>query len=55
MTPSDLQAIAENGAQFWWDTAAYGVDVKTRSLGYRSKITPDFAQIFDVWKKRAGI
>jgi len=52
---SDVIYTTREGAQFWWDTAAYGVDVKTRSLGYRSKITPDFAQIFDVWKKRAGI
>ena len=48
-----IYAVRDNG-NFYWDTAAYGVDTKTRSLGYRSKILPDFAQIFDVWKKRSG-
>lgn len=52
---SDVIYTVREGAQFYWDTAAYGVDTKTRSLGYRSKITPDLAQIFDVWKKRSGI
>jgi len=42
------------GDQFFWDTAAYGVDTKTRSLGYKSKIVPDFAQIMDLWLKRGG-
>lgn len=51
---SDVIYTTRDGAQFWWDTAAYGVDTKTRSLGYRSKIVPDFAQIMDVWKKRSG-
>ena len=51
---SDIIYTTREGDKFWWDTAAYGVDTKTRSLGYRSKITPDFAQIMDVWAKRAG-
>tara|TARA_R110000868_G_scaffold54695_3_gene170731 strand:- start:1412 stop:2221 length:810 start_codon:yes stop_codon:yes gene_type:complete len=51
---SDVIYCVRNGDKFTWDTAAYGVDVKTRSLGYRSGITPDFALIFDVWAKRAG-
>jgi len=51
---SDIIYTTRDGAQFWWDTAAYGVDTKTRSLGYRSKITPDFAQVMDVWAKRSG-
>lgn len=51
---SDVIYSVREGDQFFWDTAAYGVDTKTRSLGYRSKIKPDFAQILDVWKKRAG-
>lgn len=51
---SDVIYTTREADKFYWDTAAYGVDTKTRSLGYRSKISPDFAQIFDVWKKRAG-
>jgi len=51
---SDLIYTVRDGDKFFWDTAAYGVDCKTRSLGYRSKITPDFASIMDVWLKRGG-
>tara|TARA_R110000868_G_scaffold51197_2_gene162665 strand:+ start:3658 stop:4461 length:804 start_codon:yes stop_codon:yes gene_type:complete len=51
---SDVIYTVRDGTNFYWDTAAFGVDTKTRSLGYRSKINPDFAQIFDVWKKRSG-
>ena len=50
---SDIIYTTREADKFYWDTAAYGVDTKTRSLGYRSKIVPDFAQIFDVWKKRS--
>lgn len=49
---SDVIYTTREGNEFWWDTAAFGVDTKTRSLGYRSKIRPDFAQIMDLWKKR---
>lgn len=52
---SEVIYTTREADKFWWDTAAYGVDTKTRSLGIRSKIEPDFALIFDVWKKRAGI
>lgn len=52
---SDVIYTTREGAEFYWDTAAYGVDTKTRSLGYKSKIKPDFALVFDVWKKRAGL
>lgn len=51
---SDVIYTTREADRFYWDTAAYGVDTKTRSLGIRSKIAPNFAQIFDVWKKRAG-
>jgi len=51
---SDVIYTVREGDKFYWDTAAYGVDTKTRSLGYRSKIDPNFALVFDVWKKRAG-
>ena len=52
---SDIIYTTREADKFYWDTAAYGVDTKTRSLGYRSKITPDFAQIFNTWKQRAGV
>lgn len=52
---SDVIYTVREGDKFFWDTAAYGVDVKTRSLGYRSKINPDFGQILDLWKKRAAV
>lgn len=52
---SDVIYTTREADKFFWDTAAYGVDTKTRSLGYRSKIEPNFALIFDVWKKRAGL
>jgi len=52
---SDVIYCTREADKFYWDTAAYGVDTKTRSLGIRSKINPDFGQIFDVWKKRGGL
>lgn len=52
---SDVIYTTREGAKFTWDTAAYGVDTKTRSLGYRAGINPDFGQIFDTWKKRSQI
>lgn len=51
---SDVIFTVREGNQFYWDTSAYGVDTKTRSLGYRSKIRPDFAQIMDLWLARGG-
>lgn len=51
---SDMIWCVREGNEFWWDTAAYGVVTKTRSLGYRAKIKPDFAQILDLWLARGG-
>lgn len=51
---SDVIYTDREGDKFYWDTAKYGADTKTRSLGYRSKILPDFAQIMDVWLKRSA-
>lgn len=51
---SDVIYTVREGTSFYWDTAAYGVDTKTRSLGYRSKITPDFGAVMDLWLKRGG-
>ena len=52
---SEIIYTTREGDKFFWDTAAYGVDTKTRSLGYRAKIEPNFALILDVWKKRSGL
>lgn len=49
---SDVILTVRDVDKFYWDTAAYGVDTKTRSLGYRSKIEPNFALILDKWEKR---
>lgn len=51
---SDVIYAVREADKFYWDTAAYGVVTKTRSLGYRSKIAPDFGQIMELWKKRGG-
>lgn len=51
---SEMIYTVREADRFWWDTAAYGVVAKTRSLGYKSKIEPNFSLIMDVWKKRGG-
>ena len=51
---SEVIYTIREGKDFYWDTAAYGVETKTRSLGYQSKLRPDFAQIMDLWVKRGG-
>lgn len=51
---SDVIYTVREGDKFYWDTAAYGVDCKTRSLGYRSKMTPTFADLMAIWKQRGG-
>lgn len=43
-----------DGTKFSWDTAAFGVSTKSRYLGYRAGIVPDFGQIMDLWLKRRG-
>lgn len=50
---SDVIMTVREADKFYWDTAMFGADTKTRSLGYRSKINPDFAQVMDVWLKRS--
>lgn len=51
---SDVIMSVREGDKFYWDTVAYGADLKTRSLPYASKLPPDFASIMDVWVKRGG-
>jgi hypothetical protein len=49
---SDVIYAVREGTNWYWDTAAGNVDVKTRSLPISSKIPPDFAQIMDKWSNR---
>jgi len=49
---SDVIYAVREGTNWYWDTAAGNVDVKTRSLPISSKIKPDFAQIMDKWSHR---
>ncbi len=49
---SDVIYAVREGTNWYWDTAASNVDVKTRSLPISSKIKPDFAQIMDKWSNR---
>lgn len=51
---SDVIYAMRDGANFTWSTAEFGVDTKTRSLGYRSKIDPNFGPLMDLWLKRRG-
>ena len=51
---SDVIYAMREGNKFTWDTAAYGVVTKTRYLGYKANITPDFGQIMELWKKRGA-
>lgn len=51
---SDVIYAVREGNKFSWDTAAYGVVTKTRYLGYKAGISPDFGQIMDLWRKRGA-
>ncbi len=51
---SDVIYAVREGSKFSWSTDSYGVVAKTRYLGYRSGINPDFGQIMDLWKKRGA-
>ena len=52
---SEIIYTVREADKWYWDLAAYGVDCKTRSLPYRSKIEPNFTVIMDTWKKRSGL
>lgn len=49
---SETIYCTREGAAWYWDTAASGVDTKSRYLGIASKIRPDFALIMDKWLER---
>lgn len=51
---SDMLWCVREGDKFTWDLSAYGVTVKTRSLGYKKDIKPDLGQLMELWKARGG-
>jgi len=52
---SDVIYCVREGTNFYWDTAAANVDVKTRNLPIASKQSPDFRIIMDKWKNRNAV
>ena len=52
---SDTIYTIREGTNFYWDTAAANVDVKTRNLPIASKLPPDFGQILNKWKNRSTV
>ena len=51
---SDVIYAVREGNKFTWSTAEYGVVSKTRYLGYKAGINPDFGQIMSIWQKRGA-
>tara|TARA_Y100000310_G_scaffold320267_1_gene376532 strand:+ start:613 stop:1386 length:774 start_codon:yes stop_codon:yes gene_type:complete len=51
-TFSDVVLAYREGSQFFWSTTATNVDLKRRALPLAEKITPDYGQIVEAWKKR---
>ena len=52
---SETIYTVRDGTNWYWDTAAFGVDTKTRYLPIQSKSKPDFAQIMDKWLERSKV
>ena len=51
---SDVIYTVRDGVQFFWDTAATNVDLKSRNLPIASKQKPDFGTILSKWVSRGG-
>ncbi len=51
----DVIYTVKDGANFYWDTAAYGVDTKATNLPIASKQKPDFAPLFAKWEARSKL
>jgi hypothetical protein len=49
---SDVIFTVREGTNFYWDTAAANVDVKTRNLPIAAKQPPDVGRIMDKWTAR---
>lgn len=52
---SDAIFTVREGTQFYWDTAAASVDVKTRNLPIAAKQRPDFSTIMNKWMERSRV
>ncbi len=50
---SDVICAYREGPGFFWSTIMHNVDLKTRSLPLRDKLSPTFEQIVEAHKKRA--
>lgn len=51
-TFSDVVLSVKEGDKFYWSTASTGVDLKGRALALSSRLSPDFTQVVDAWKRR---
>jgi len=51
---SDVIYTVREGNNWYWDTAAANVDVKTRNLPIQAKLPPNLGAIMDKWKARAA-
>ena len=51
---SDVIFTVREGDKFFWDTAAAGVDVKTRNLPIAARQKPYFGIILDKWTNRSS-
>lgn len=45
----DVIYTVKEGTNFYWDTAAHGVDTKATNVPLAAKMKPDFTPIFDKW------
>lgn len=52
---SDVIHAVRDGAQWWWSTATFNVDLKTRNLPISEKIPPTFLTIATSWMKAGGV
>jgi AAA domain len=52
---SDVIYTKRDQNTYTWSTSESGADLKSRNLPVKEGIKPDFKQIVDVWKKRAGL
>lgn len=49
---SDVVMAYKEGSNFFWSTAAVGVDLKNRALPLHDKLQPTFKPIVEAWKRR---
>ena len=51
----DAVMCRREGDKFFWSTSAMNVDLKTRNLPIAEKVSADFTQILQGWKRSGGI